>query len=123
VHRIHKGEALTQDFTVYGFGGTPANFNEVRFPGDLRNCSKCHANNAYQLPLAGGIANVSTPRDYFPSQGPATASCLGCHDSKDAAAHAYLNTTTFPGATISAEACAACHGTGKDWAADKVHAR
>jgi len=123
IHRIHKGEELTQDFTVYGFGGTPINFNEVRFPGDLRNCSKCHAGTAYQLPLNTGIANVNTPRDYFASQGPATAACLGCHDSRDAAAHAYLNTTTFPGATISAEACATCHGAGKDWAAEKVHAR
>ena len=123
IHRIHKGEELTQDFTIYGFGGTPNNFNEVRFPGDLRNCSKCHAGTAFQLPLATGIANVNTPRDYFASQGPATAACLGCHDNKDAAAHAYLNTTTFPGATISAEACATCHGTGKDWAAEKVHAR
>jgi len=123
IHRIHKGEELTQDFTIYGFGGTANNFNEVRFPGDLRNCAKCHASNAYQLPLPTGIANVNTPRDYFASQGPATAACLGCHDNRDAAAHAYLNTTTFPGATISAEACATCHGAGKDWAAEKVHAR
>ena len=123
IHRIHKGEELTQDFTIYGFGGSANNFNEVRFPGDLRNCSKCHAGTAYQLPLPTGIANVNTPRDYFSSQGPATAACLGCHDNKDAAAHAYLNTTTFPGATISAEACATCHGSGKDWAAEKVHAR
>jgi len=123
IHRIHKGEELTQEFTIYGFGGSKNNFNEVRFPGDLRNCSKCHAGNAYTLPLPEGIANVNTPRDYFASQGPATAACLGCHDNRDAAAHAYLNTVTFPGATISAEACATCHGTGKDWAAEKVHAR
>jgi len=66
---------------------------------------------------------VTTARDYFSPQGPGTAACLGCHDNKDAAAHAYLNTTTFPGSTTSAEACATCHGTGKDWDAAKVHAR
>jgi OmcA/MtrC family decaheme c-type cytochrome len=125
IHRIHKGEELTQDFTVIGFGGSTNNFNEVRFPGDLRNCAKCHSSTAaYTLPLQQtNIASVTTLRDYFTPQGPATAACLGCHDNKDAAAHAYLNTAAFPGATIGAEACATCHGTGKDWAVEKVHAR
>jgi OmcA/MtrC family decaheme c-type cytochrome len=125
IHRIHTGENLTQDFTIFGFGGSKNNFNEVRFPGDTRNCAKCHASTAaYTLPLQQtNIASVTTLRDYFTPQGPATAACLGCHDNKDAAAHAYLNTAAFPGSTIGAEACATCHGTGKDWAVEKVHAR
>ena len=124
IHRIHTGEELTQDYTIYGFGGTPNNFNEVRFPGDRRNCAKCHVNTAaYSLPLPTGIASVNTPRDYFSPQGPGTAACLGCHDNKDAAAHAFLNTANFPGNNTPAEACATCHGSGKDWAVDKVHAR
>jgi OmcA/MtrC family decaheme c-type cytochrome len=123
IHRIHTGEELTQDFTVFAFGGVATNFNEVTFPGDRRNCAKCHAGNSHLLPLPTGISNVTTLRDYFTSQGPATAACLGCHDGRDAAAHAFLNTVTFPGTNIPAEACATCHGTGKDWAVDKVHAR
>ncbi len=125
IHRIHTGENLTQDYTIIGFGGSTNNFNDVRFPGDTRNCAKCHASTAaYTLPLQQtNIASVTTLRDYFTPQGPATAACLGCHDNKDAAAHAFLNTAVFPGSTISAEACATCHGTGKDWAVDKVHAR
>jgi OmcA/MtrC family decaheme c-type cytochrome len=125
IHRIHTGENLTQDYTVIGFGGSLNNFNEVRFPSDTRDCAKCHVNTAaYTLPLQQtNIASVTTLRDYMTQQGPATAACLGCHDSKDAAAHAYLNTATFPGSTTSAEACATCHGTGKDWAVDKKHAR
>jgi hypothetical protein len=75
------------------------------------------------LPVASTAGVVTTLRDYFTPQGPGTAACLGCHDSKDAAAHAYLNTAKFPGSTDPAEACAACHGTGKDWAVEKVHAR
>jgi len=122
IHRIHKGEELTQNFTVYGNGGSLHNYNEVRFPGQLTNCAKCHVGTSYTLPLTAGIASVTTPRDFFSPQGPGTASCLGCHDNSDAAAHAYLNTTTF-GGTTPAEACATCHGTGKDWAVDKVHAK
>ncbi len=122
IHRIHSGENLTQDWTIYGFNGSKNNFNEVRFPGDRRDCQKCHVAGAYTLPLQTGIASVNTPRDYFSPQGPATAACLGCHDNVDAAAHAYLNTATF-GGTTSAEACATCHGVGKDWDVEKMHAR
>jgi OmcA/MtrC family decaheme c-type cytochrome len=118
IHRIHTGENLTQTYTV-----SNSNFNDVRFPGNTRDCAKCHAGASYTLPLQPGIANVITLRDYFPSQGPATAACLGCHDNSDAAAHAYLNTVTFPGATTSNEACATCHGTGKDWSVEKEHAQ
>ncbi|HXH42043.1 MAG TPA: OmcA/MtrC family decaheme c-type cytochrome [Thermoanaerobaculia bacterium] len=118
IHRIHTGDNLTNDFTVSG-----TNFNDVRFPGDTRNCAKCHVGTSYTLPLPSGIASVTTPRDFFTIQGPATAACLGCHDSKDTAAHAYLNSVTFPGATVPSEACATCHSTGKDWAVEKVHAR
>jgi len=122
IHRIHSGENLTQQWTVYGFGGKAFNFNEVRFPGDRKDCLKCHVAGAYTLPLQTGIASVNTLRDYFAPQGPATAACLGCHDNSDAAAHAYLNSTTFGKGTLS-EACATCHGVGKDWDVAKMHAR
>jgi OmcA/MtrC family decaheme c-type cytochrome len=120
IHRIHSGENLTQDFTVYGFNGA-SNFNEVRYPGDRKNCVQCHTSTStYNLPLPNGAIPVQTARDYFSPQGPATAACLGCHDNSDAAAHAYLNTVTSP---FFAEACATCHGDGKDWDVVKVHAK
>ena len=124
IHRIHTGEELTQEFTVYGFGGSKNNFNEVRFPGDRRNCAKCHVNTAaYSVPVAATAQPVTTLRDYFSPQGANTAACLGCHDDQNAAAHAYLNVATFPGATTQTEACSACHGTGKEFDVAKVHAR
>jgi OmcA/MtrC family decaheme c-type cytochrome len=123
IHRIHTGEELRQDFTVYGFGGVPTNFNEVLFPGDRTTCDKCHTPGSYTLPLPTGIESVNVLRDFFTPHGPATAACLGCHDGQDAAAHAYLNTVMFPGSTTPSEACATCHGTGKDWAVEKVHAK
>jgi len=125
IHRIHTGEELNQDYTVYGFGGSVNNFNEIRFPGDRRNCLKCHTNAAaYSLPLPITNLPVVTDRDFFSPRGSATSACTGCHDSRDVAAHAYINTAYFPNApTVPAEACGTCHGTGADWDVAKVHAR
>jgi OmcA/MtrC family decaheme c-type cytochrome len=121
IHRIHSGENLTQDFTVFGFGGTANNFNDVRYPGNRKDCVQCHTSTStYNLPLPTGAIPVVTQRDFFSPQGPATAACLGCHDNIDAAAHAYLNTVNSP---FFGEACATCHGDGKDWDVVKVHAR
>ncbi len=123
IHRIHTGEELTQAMTIYGFGNSAHDYTEVLFPGDRRNCAKCHVGNSHLLPLPVGIDPVTAERDYFSPQGPGTASCLGCHDNEDAAAHAYLNTANFPGSTKPSEACATCHGAGADWDVAKVHAR
>ena len=119
IHRIHTGEDLTQDWTVYGFGNTPFNFNDVRFPGDRRDCQTCHVAGAYQVPdvtPAGRLA-AQTPRDYFSPQGPLATACLGCHDSQAAAAHAFQMTAPF------GESCTVCHGPAAEFAVDKVHAR
>ena len=118
VHRIHKGEGLKNDFTVKGFNKSTHNYNEVLFPGDLRDCAKCHVNNSHREGLGDP---VKTERALFSPMGPTTAACLGCHDSNDAQAHAYLNTATF--GTKSQEACGACHDPGSEWSADRVHAR
>ncbi len=118
IHRIHSGEELTQDYTIYGYGGTPYTFNEVLYPGDRRNCTACHTTAATaNLPVVTGALNVVTKRDYFTPQGPGTAACLGCHDTRDAAAHAYLNTAVF------GEACGACHGANSEWSVAVSHAR
>ncbi|HQR46100.1 MAG TPA: OmcA/MtrC family decaheme c-type cytochrome [Thermoanaerobaculia bacterium] len=124
IHRIHTGEEMTQIYTVYGFGGSVNNFNEVTYPGDRRDCVRCHTSmTTADLPLPTGTLNVITLRDYYSPQGPGTAACVGCHDNQDTAAHAYLNTTTFPGSTQPAEACATCHGANSEWSTTKVHAR
>jgi OmcA/MtrC family decaheme c-type cytochrome len=118
IHRIHTGEELTQDFTIYGFGNVAIPFNEVLYPGDRRNCVACHTSAATaNLPTPVGTLDTPTLRDYFTPMGPGTTACLGCHDNRDAAAHAYINTATF------GEACATCHGANSEWSVAKVHAR
>jgi OmcA/MtrC family decaheme c-type cytochrome len=121
IHRIHRGAELTRDFTIYRTRGV-FNFNHVEFPGDLRNCSKCHVDNSHQLPLPADMAGTVAPREFYSPLGAAASACLGCHDSEDAAAHAFLQTATFPSGK-SSEACAACHGEGKDFSVSRVHAR
>jgi OmcA/MtrC family decaheme c-type cytochrome len=122
IHRIHTGEELTQDLTIYGFftppnPPNPINFNEVRFPGDRRDCQTCHIANTYQPPLPDDALPTETLRDYYSPQQPVAAACLGCHDTRSAAAHAFVNTAPF------GEACASCHGPNAEFAVDKVHAR
>jgi OmcA/MtrC family decaheme c-type cytochrome len=117
IHRIHTGEELTQEYSVYGFGGTPINFNHVLFPGDRRDCQSCHVAGEYQLPLGEDNLPTETLRDFYSPQQPTATSCLGCHDTRSAAAHAFVNTAPF------GEACASCHGPNAEFAVDKVHAR
>ena len=122
IHRIHNGENITQDLTIYGYNHSVNNFNEVTFPGDVMRLREVPCRFVVRSASADGDRPVITLRDYFSPQGPSTSACLGCHDNQDAAAHAWLNTTTFPGWDTPSEACASCHGAGKDWAVDKVHA-
>ncbi len=117
IHRIHTGENLTQDFTVYGNGGSKNNYNEIRYPGDRRDCVACHAAGTYTVPLPDGVIATTTNRDYYSPMQPTAAACLGCHDTQAAAAHAFMSTAAF------GEACEVCHASDAEFGVDKVHAR
>ncbi len=118
IHRIHTGNELTSDFTIMGFNKSVNNFNEVTFPGDRRDCLKCHKAGAYTVPLPSTSTPTTMPRGYWDPYLPTAAACLGCHDSLEAAAHAYLNTSSTLG-----EACAVCHKEGAEDAVSLAHAR
>ena len=116
IHKIHTGHELTRDYTQYD-KEIPTNFNELHFPGDRRDCSTCHVGNSYTLPLPAGLLPTVTPRGYWTPTQPIAAACLGCHDSIEAAAHAFLQTAIF------GESCVVCHKEGAAFAVSKVHAR
>jgi OmcA/MtrC family decaheme c-type cytochrome len=118
VHRIHTGENQESDYTIYGFGGSQTNFGDLAFPGDRRDCETCHVPGTQLLPLPAGEIPVVNPRGFIDPQGAATAACLGCHTGQASAAHASLNASPTLG-----EACSVCHGTGAEFAVDRVHAR
>lgn len=110
IHSIHRGQNLANPYVIGG-----ANFQSLRFPGDLRVCTTCHLTNTYQVNNVGGVALVAAPGAFIPAMPQTTAACLGCHDDVATASHAMANTTKL------GEACVDCHGTGKQFAVDTVH--
>jgi OmcA/MtrC family decaheme c-type cytochrome len=114
IHKIHTGTNLTQNFTVYGFGNSANNFNGVRFPGNLADCSACHVNGSQELPI-GATLNVVNPQGPISPAGPITAACTGCHDATATASHALANTTSL------GESCQVCHGQNAQFSVDSVH--
>jgi OmcA/MtrC family decaheme c-type cytochrome len=117
IHRIHTGADLTQNFTIWGHGNSQNNYNGVLFPGDRRDCVACHAAGTYTVPLPDGVIPTITLLDYYSPMQPTAAACLGCHDTKPAAVHAYTMTSAL------GEACEVCHASDADFGVDKVHAR
>ena len=144
VHRIHRGNQLAQGYVVGGYpaptlenpGGTPVDFGQVQFPGDLRACWACHASTSYLPPLPTGVLptllqqtlactdSPLSPAAYCVSQAdaggtvasPLTAACTTCHDAPAEVAHAQANT-----APDGTEACVVCHGTGQPWDVQSAH--
>jgi len=113
VHKIHTGEELSNDYSIGS-----ANFNEVQYPGDRRNCQKCHIAGTEQIAFPKGLQASITPNSPINPMQPATAACLSCHDFQEAAAHASLNTSPTLG-----ESCRVCHGPNADISVTKAHAR
>ncbi|HWC95283.1 MAG TPA: OmcA/MtrC family decaheme c-type cytochrome [Candidatus Sulfopaludibacter sp.] len=112
IHSIHRGENLANPYIL----GT-TNYQDVRFPGDLRDCATCHVNNSYQVDSVTTTVAVASPGGFTPTTPPISAACQGCHDDKATASHALSNTT------VLGEACLTCHGNGMQFSVDAVHAR
>lgn len=112
IHSIHRGENLTNPYIL----GT-TNYQEVRFPGDLRDCQTCHIAGTYQVDNVGAKEMVMSPGGFMPQTAPISAACQGCHDDKPTASHALINTSAL------GESCVTCHGQNAEFAVDKVHAR
>jgi len=122
IHRIHTGVNLGEPFTVYG--GTPTKpgaieFSDIRFPGDRRNCVKCHVPGANEPPLPAGLLPTLIPQadGTVKALQPIMSACVGCHTSEPAKLH--METMTSNGQ----ESCVTCHGVGRSFAVKKVHQR
>ncbi len=118
IHRIHTGEEQGRDYTIYGFGNVPHNYNHIVLPPPATgaSCNLCHVNNTQQVPAKGVLA-VTDPRGWYSPVQPTASACLGCHASREAASHALAHTTTL------GESCTVCHGPNATYSVNKVHAR
>ena len=112
IHSIHRGENLTNPYVL----GT-TNYQDVRFPGDLRACTTCHLDGTYLVENVKAKAAVASPGGFTKTTPPISAACQGCHDDVATASHALANTTAL------GESCEACHAAGEAFSVDRVHQR
>ncbi len=107
VHGVHRGAYLTHPEWVYA--GNPNAFNEIVFPQDIRNCTKCHSAETT------GTWKTEASR----------LACTSCHDNDAALAHVTLMTAnpnpSDPYDNRRVETCEVCHGAGKEFSPDKMH--
>ncbi len=122
IHHTHMGEFLARK--NYNYGGLK--YNEVLFPQDLRNCTKCHDGSA--------TSTAPTVQGDNWKNAPSRRACGGCHDGIDYAtgmgvtiADAFkglTSTTSFDGfahggmSQSDDSMCTTCHTPG---AIDIVH--
>ncbi|MGI9304347.1 MAG: OmcA/MtrC family decaheme c-type cytochrome, partial [Gammaproteobacteria bacterium] len=149
IHALHAAAETNFDGTithgfrrtgivVYGFGGNPHDYSDLRFSGALWKCETCHLGSTFKLegiweqPAQNGIlgstidtgAIVGDPSDDLKIS-PTAAVCSSCHDSTVAQAHMEVNGALFAAnqATIATnvESCAVCHGPGTIASVELVH--
>jgi OmcA/MtrC family decaheme c-type cytochrome len=148
IHKIHAGEELSQSYILGGNPtpsvsnplGTPLDFGETRYPRALNDCSGCHMDGTFGLPMDEGLLSslvqvrtctedpladadsLCAPANWVSAQDirlpPETSVCTSCHDAPFTLAHAGVMTTDD-----GVESCATCHGNGRELDVSAVHAR
>ena len=71
IHHIHAGSVLA--YKGYNYGGVT--FNDIRFPQDIRNCTKCHD--------GSDTSTAKTAEGDNWKKVPSRLACGGCHDGID----------------------------------------
>jgi OmcA/MtrC family decaheme c-type cytochrome len=134
VHAIHAAGVRENPLQVVGFRGFTTYVYEEPFPGDISNCTSCHTDDGYTLPLPSGVLGTTTdtgldhesPFDDTVTT-PITSACSSCHDGSDAAAHmvnmggSFSTSQEAIDAGDVVETCNTCHGAGRDFDVTSVH--
>jgi OmcA/MtrC family decaheme c-type cytochrome len=148
VHKIHRGDELTQPYAIGGTAatatnpaGAPSSFNQVRYPQSTGNCETCHKPGTWTLPMDRSVNYAPSTRITMACSEPAasdtnafcddlfwTASAttrIGpvtsvCTSCHDDPAVAAHAATNTAG---TAEACTTCHGPGMLYDAALFHER
>jgi OmcA/MtrC family decaheme c-type cytochrome len=150
IHGIHAAGVRETPYTfVRNFrnNGRLYDWSTVRFPGIISDCTSCHMEGTYGIPLSlnslpvtdittDGVAaapeDIAVARDIMPNGtdlviSPTSASCAMCHDGIYAQAHMEANggvfhwTRTEYEESAPLEACATCHDSGSAADVDVVH--
>lgn len=117
IHRIHNGEEANNPLQVYGFGNNLHDYGELRFPGEMLNCSTCHIDNSYSvLPEGNAPTVISQGGEVLVEIQASRAVCSTCHDTLAADGHAILQTTD-----TGIETCSVCHGSNREFDITNIH--
>jgi OmcA/MtrC family decaheme c-type cytochrome len=139
IHRIHTGgrsgpaqlETVRPFLGYVGGGGSTGGrfYDEVQFPGDLADCTRCHLPGTYRVEAVPAnalptIANETATIQHAqtanhgpnePRVPPIQSACLGCHATEFVRFHAALYTVS------GKEQCGSCHGASGTFGVAKAH--
>ncbi len=99
IHKIHSGETLPSVvaggfYGIFGFGNTFADFSEVVYPQDKRNCQTCHQDGDADTPQASNW-RMTVNRE----------ACGACHDNVN-----FDTGANHAGVAATDDTCITCHG-------------
>jgi OmcA/MtrC family decaheme c-type cytochrome len=137
IHGIHAAAMRENALEIVGFRGFSThryNTDQVHYPGDLSNCTTCHTDDGFTLPLANGVLGTTNdtgddradPTDDTVAT-PAAAVCSSCHDDTVAMSHMTSNGGNFATTQEAidnaevVEECSVCHKEGASAAVSTVH--
>jgi OmcA/MtrC family decaheme c-type cytochrome len=137
IHGIHAAAIRNNPLQVVGFRGfTTYVYDEetVHYPGDLSNCTACHGDSGFELPLSSGVlgTTVDTGTDHGSPlddvvRTPTANACSSCHDGAPALAHMEQNGASFATSQQAidngdvVEQCEVCHGSGRSADVREAH--
>ena len=139
VHGIHAAAERENALQIVGFMGFSVHVydeEEVHYPGNLANCTSCHTEDGFQLPLASGVLgttndtgnDVQDPADDRVTT-PISAVCSSCHDGASDISHMEFYDGSFRTTQAAIddgrveEQCNTCHATGRPDDAWEAHQR
>lgn len=126
-HKLHAGRLLKskldagqggEDYVIWGYQAAKADYAEVGFPQDLRNCTVCHS-----------AANPKTPQGDNWKSRISKEACLTCHASGTGSTFVTTH-ATYALAIVGAGAqpkdipnanCVECHQPGRAVSPERVH--
>lgn len=118
---MHTGRELGEPFSIYSDPQAkpmPVEFGDIRFPGDRRNCTKCHEPGAFELPWPARLLRTFMPQPDGMTKPltPIMSACVGCHNREPARAHMDAQIVQ-----VGRESCVVRHGRGREFAVGKMH--